>query len=212
MNPFKLKRLKKLAEQIVSYNKPLAQELNSLIYAAENKPHPGRLVLESGLSGAVKKIKDALGDITFCLIGGLAVQYWVEIRKTDDVDLVVLGDDLNRLKQIFPGGRDILHGYSFRLDGVNVDVMSSTEFAWAQEAIEKAREYDFLGTRIKVALPEYLILFKLVPMRDRDVSDIIALLALNGVPNKAMDLVMKYSPTEMEDLDQMIKMAELGQV
>ena len=147
-----------------------------------------------------------------CLIGGLAVQYWVEIRKTDDIDLAVFGKDIDRVKKEFLGGQKSLLGYSFKLDGVNVDVLSADHFDWAEATITNAIEYDFIGTKIKVAMPECLILFKLVSMRDRNVSDVLALLTLKGVPNKARDLVWKYKPTDIEDFEQMIKMAEMGQI
>lgn len=212
MNPFKLKRLKSLSEQLVAVNKPLAAEIAALVYAIENKPHLGPRRISEDLGSAVSRVAGAMGDVEFCLIGGLAVQYWVQVRKTDDVDLVVLGEDLGKVKAAFPGGHEILYGYSFVAEGTHVDVLGANHFAWAAEAIRKADAQDFLGAKIRIALPEYLILFKMVSMRDRDVSDILALLTLNGVPKKAMELVEKYSPTSLEDLSQMIQMAELGQI
>lgn len=211
MNPFKLKKLKNLAKKLIEFDQPLAQEIDSLIYSIENKPHLGNQTLQPSLSDAIKKITALIGNIDFCLIGGLAVQYWIDIRKTDDIDIVVFAENLQKVKKTFPGGRDILYGYSFSIDHVHVDVLSTENFLWAKEAIEVAKPYDFFGIKIKVALPEYLILFKMIPMRDRDVSDILGLLSLETIPNKARNLVWKFLPAETEDLEQMIKMAELGQ-
>lgn len=57
--------------------------------------------------------------------------------------------------------------------------------------------------------PEYLILFKIESMRDKDNNDAFALLRLSGVQDKARDLVKKYKPNLVDDLEQAISIADM---
>lgn len=77
-------------------------------------------------------------------------------------------------------------------------------------AIENAAIESELGVSVPVMKPEYLVLFKIESMRDKDNNDAFALLRIFGVPEKARALVRKYRPQMIDDLEQAIAISELS--
>lgn len=128
----------------------------------------------------------------YALIGGLALSAWVDPRTTKDVDLVVaVSKDLTwqyiasliktRLhkKVILQKGNKrttIQEKLSFVMSQMEVDVISTKGFGLAAEAIEHAVSAVVFDRSVKVVIPEYLILLKLLPLSLQDKVDISALM------------------------------------
>lgn len=213
MNPIKAKRLLRMAGELRTKYPTVAAELEQLVCGAMNPPHP----TESGLRIIVKaNLADAVGAVLVklqgacVLAGGFAVAQWIDIRKTYDADFVVLGSAFEKLDKLFPGGQHKPLIYTVKIHGEIVDFLQPELFAWTAEAIGAAELKDFLGHKIRVLTPEYLILYKFSAGRDKDFSDIKALLTLPGVPEKAARLIALYMPEELEDFKQMVLEAEYG--
>lgn len=211
MHPIKAKRLLKVAEQLDARYPTVAQELRSLVTSALNPPHPrNRTIVQTNFSEALNEALERLEGIPLALAGGLALLHWIDIRTTEDVDFVLSISDFARLSEIFPEGSLKALIYTVNLHGTDVDFLRPDDMPWSEEAIQKAPVQNFMGQQIKVLSPEYLVLYKLVAGRDKDFSDIKALLTLKGIPEKAKMLTDKYLPQMSEDLGQLILEAEYG--
>jgi hypothetical protein len=124
----------------------------------------------------------------YALIGGLALSAWVRPRTTRDIDLVVavskdiswadlvsiIKTRLHKRVAVQKGTRrtTIKEKLSFVSGQIEVDVISTMEFELASEAMQYAVIAKVFGMDVKVVLPEYLILLKLIPSGSRDVLDI----------------------------------------
>jgi hypothetical protein len=147
--------------------------------------------------------------ILYALAGGLATKYWVDIRETLDIDLILQTEDIEKVKTIFPNGRDLPLMYTVKIDGTDIDFLKGDLFPWSDVALQTSQYHD-LGIKLRVIKPEYLILFKLRAARERDIGDIKGLLSLDGVADKARHLVNRYMTDDLDDLNQMIKEVEFG--
>jgi nucleotide-binding universal stress UspA family protein len=218
MHPIKAKRLKRVAKELSERYPTVAAELEQLVAGAMNPPHRVQSkslndrfhALEASVQDAVKEVVETLQGEDFVLAGGFAVASWIDIRKTYDADFVVLGPTFVKLDELFPGGTFKPLIYTVKLHGEDVDFLQPDLFPWTQDAIHAAATKDFMGQKMKVLTPEYLILYKFQAGRDKDFSDIKALLTLPGIPEKAEALVARYIPEEMEDFKQLVMEAEFG--
>jgi hypothetical protein len=213
MHPIKMKRLSRLAAQLRPHYPIVAAELDLLVAGASNKPHPNpvHIVATGGLSEVLQRVVVGLQgrQVPFALAGGLAVISWVDLRKSLDIDFAVVGEALPAVQQMFPGGADLPIMYTTNLAGVDVDFLKPLG-AWTEQAIATAVVRTVLGVQVPVVLPEYLILYKFLAARERDVEDIVGLLSLPKVPGRARDLIIQYMPEEIEDFDQLVAEAEFG--
>lgn len=216
MTKTKVRRILELAKELAKLGNDkaveLSHELEMLAHGAEDMPHKPRQVEASRFTMAIKTVIEALGDAPFALVGGLAVQHWVTIRATDDVDFVLATHDLEHVKKLFPGGKETALVYSVSIEGVSVDFMHSQIFPWTSDAIRHAVKKSESGVSLPIATPEYLILYKLKASRPRDHEDIKALLKHDKtIYSKARVLVQKYFAHEdVEDFDQLAHEASLG--
>jgi hypothetical protein len=212
MTKIKAKYILRIAERLATSDPVLAQDLKMLVAGATNPPHPRPTITLGSITSALHVVVDKLNKekIVFALAGGLATKYWVDIRETLDVDLVLHTDEIEKVKSMFPGGRDLPLMYTVRIDGTDIDFLKGDLFAWIESALQSASEETSLGIKLKIIHPEYLILFKLLAGRERDVNDIKGLLSLTGVAEKARLLVNRYMSNELEDLEQMIREVEYG--
>lgn len=165
-------------------------------------------VVEAGLLDALRVVVEKLPQGSFALAGGLALVHWADIRKTQDVDLAITGTDFKKLPELFPGGEQKPLIYTVRLEGQDVDFLQPKNFPWSEEAVRQAPMEDYLGQKVKVLTPEYLILYKLAAGREKDQPDIEALLKVPGASEKALGLCARYLPEELDDLKQMALTAE----
>lgn len=210
MNPLKLKRMKALAESLKGVNPAAAWDLISMIEAYEQPPAPRTHLLRESLPSALQKVSTLMSPYKWCLAGGLAVIHWANIRVTYDVDCLVFSQDLEKIKASLPSFKAGNMGISSQIDGVVVDFLDASLFPYAQEAIETASTETELGVSIPVMKPEYLVLFKIDSMREKDNDDAFALLRIFGVPDKARALARKYyKPGLIDDLEQSIAISQL---
>lgn len=126
------------------------------------------------------------------LVGGVATAYRSRPRSTRDIDFIVqvpqltlprLLDDLERrgfefdlhtvIRQYVQEHMTVL---SYR--GIRIDWLKPL-IAIYQHVIDRAKSEEWLGTHVRVASPEGLILMKLLAFRDQDQIDITNLLAAN---------------------------------
>ncbi len=131
--------------------------------------------------------------INYALIGGHAVNAWLEPRFTGDVDIVVAAgsDDFDRLKQILadqgfavtrehgaeqPSGPDFVRFESASSPLIIEVQAAKTKFQ--REAIRRAAP-DTTGAH--VATVEDLIVMKLIADRPKDQVDLVGLVALPNI-------------------------------
>lgn len=212
MTRVKAKYIIRLSEKIAAHDPLLAQELKMLVAGAMNPPHERPTITLGSLSSALISVVSKLEKekIPFALAGGLAVKYWVDIRETLDIDLVLHTHDIEKVKTLFPMGRDLPLMYTVRIDGTDIDFLKGDLFGWTDEALAHAKESQNMGVQIKILTPEYLVLFKFRAARERDMGDIKGLLSVRGTAEKARHLVNKFMPGDIDDLEQMLRELEFG--
>lgn len=127
----------------------------------------------------------------YALIGGLALSAWIRPRTTKDIDLIVVASKDIKWKNVASIIETRLHKkvavqkmtqrthikekLSFILGQIEVDIISTKGFDLAEEAIKNSVVAKVFGKHIKVVVPEYLILLKLLPLSSQDTIDIRAL-------------------------------------
>jgi hypothetical protein len=140
--------------------------------------------------GAVGELLDRLG-IPHALIGGHAVNVWLEPRATLDVDVTVVAgrDALARLAESLreagfrlerEHGRELPSGPDFqRWIGEDAEIILEIQLAKTPFQVEVVRRAH-PGTP-RVATPEDLIVLKLIADRPKDQGDLAGLIALDGL-------------------------------
>ena len=139
-------------------------------------------------------------DAPSMMIGGVAVIALGVPRYTVDIDVTIQGKNSNP-EQVFgvfaqhdinpriEDALDFAHSRQIVLalhepSGVSIDA-SLAWLPFEEEAIQRRQVRDYAGVRIRVPLPEDLIVYKLVACRPRDLEDVEKLLLLYG---KKLDL------------------------
>jgi len=130
-------------------------------------------IYESVTNGGASDFADLVGVLNtnkpWCLIGGLAVNCYVEPVYTVDVDLVVVAEKL-------PGIESALTAAGFRVErfehsmnaqrrGSKLSVQFTTDARY-QNFLEDATEHEVLGLRIPVASLEKIVQGKVWAWRD----------------------------------------------
>jgi predicted nucleotidyltransferase len=128
--------------------------------------------------------------IDYALIGGHAVNAWLEPRFTADVDIVVAAgpDDFDRLKQILAGegfvvtrehGADQPSGPDFvRFESESSALILEVQAAKTQFQGEAIRRAGVGEAGVRIATVEDLIVMKLIADRAKDQIDLVGLAAL----------------------------------
>lgn len=143
----------------------------------------------------------------YALIGGLALSAWIRPRTTKDIDLVVVVSKDMKWKHIASIIETRLHKkiavmkgtqrthikekLSFVSGQIEVDIISTKGFDLAAESIKNAVIAEVFGKHVKVAIPEYLILLKLLPLSSQDAVDIKALVKKTDI-KKLKALAQKH--------------------
>jgi len=189
------------------------------------------LEMLSGFSGVKRtmehdKVKEIFrrlnaGGVRYALIGGLAYGQYAPPRATQDMDLLVLVEDVGKVRQLLPGsylrGTAIAGIYDF--EGTRLDVQPAKRRAQAA-AIANAVNGTFEGEPVKVASLRDLLFLKLWASVERpelekklqDQADIASLLVHNSTSISACDvasiakdlLAMGYAPEEAARLRQAV--------
>jgi len=208
MTKIKIKQLKALADRLADIDPEVSRQLRMLVFGAENMRHRRPLKVSAGFTGAIEKVVSQLP--VHVLVGGMAVRFHVQTRVTDDVDFAIMAN-MSEIKRLFPSGRMGSLAYSVEVDGVDVDFLFSEDFPWTKAAISHGVDGSAVfHTKVNVASPEYLILYKLEAAREYDINDIKALLQLPGIADRAKKTVAKYLHYMVEDFDQLIEESKLG--
>jgi predicted nucleotidyltransferase len=122
--------------------------------------------------------------VRYMLIGGLANIVWGQPRATIDIDVTVWIADpeipafVDRTQNVFRVlvEKPLAFIAETRVlpmataSGIRIDVIFGL-LPFEREAIERAREVQLAGTRVRVCTPEDLVLMKIVSDRERDIGD-----------------------------------------
>lgn len=156
-----------------------------------------------------------LGEIPFCVIGGVATRAYMPERMTKDIDILVGANDFDaaelRLRDagyqaggphddlFFSNSMLGLFGRAWEKGAVRVDLISSRQ-AWVHEALA-VYAYDQTGLRV-IALP-YLVLLKLDASRGQDQADVERMLGRlsNDDVKKVAEIVGRYSNDPQAEQD-----------
>ena len=152
--------------------------------------------------------------ITFCFIGGLAIQRWGEVRRTVDIDLTALCD-LGQEEEILKKLQGILNPrvedirwmvQTARMylgvteDGRNTDI-SLGYLPYEKRVLERAVEVDFnVAEPLICCSAEDLVILKTVAGRHIDWSDIRRVIQVSG---RQMDWELVFS-----ELEPLLELAE----
>jgi hypothetical protein len=150
--------------------------------------------------------------IPYALIGGLAVGYWSEERFTKDIDLTIALSEKSwtKLKGFLENSSEI------KIDSINKDadselpylirlqfkkypfdlIVSLTEFQ--SSLISRSIKISFLGSKLKIASPEDIVISKLLAWRSQDRVDLEKI--VKGVSDLDFSYIEKWAKVwEIED-------------
>jgi hypothetical protein len=152
--------------------------------------------MDDGVATLLNCLDEA--SVEHVVIGGHAVNAWLEPRFTADVDVTVHGRpaEIERLKKVLesrgyrvareygaelPSGPDFVRFVS-EPEGVTLEVqMAKTEFQ--REVLRRAAARG----RPRIATPEDLIVMKLIANRAKDQLDLLGLVRLDGLDWKYVE-------------------------
>lgn len=142
----------------------------------------------------------------FAIVGGVATTLYMPQRLTQDLDILVVVADVTRLSHELEElgatrrGDLSIGGSSWELpNGLALDVLESAA-PWARDAV--AHPVRTSGGWPVIDLP-YLVVLKMEASRERDLSDVAAMLAHADEPALAAvrAAVDRYVPDAAEDLE-----------
>lgn len=129
------------------------------------------------------------------IIGGQAVLLYGEPRFTKDIDITLgvgvekLNDVIKiagnlKLKILADNPKDFVNELMVlpiidEDNGIRIDLIFSFSI-YEQEAIKRAKDVDFSGTKVKFASLEDLIIHKIIAGRERDIEDIKNIILKNS--------------------------------
>lgn len=153
--------------------------------------------------------------VPFVIVGGVATAEYMPERSTQDVDVLVLAADIDRVRTNLRAvgaerGESLaivgslgLSGETWRLAGELLDVLWSGE-SWAMEAVHAG------SSGSVIALP-YLVLMKLDAARGVDQGDLTRMLgfASRSAVDAVRGVVAKHMPSATDDLEQYVAIGRL---
>jgi len=113
------------------------------------------------IRGEVRALFAALRDaqVDYVLVGGVAMLSYVEVRNTQDVDLIIEPDDLQKLDwQATVLDRDFGKA---NYHGLRVDLLLTTNPLFADVSLHQRTEISFDGHAVSCATREGMLLLKL---------------------------------------------------
>ncbi|MBT3193061.1 MAG: hypothetical protein HN341_10945 [Verrucomicrobia bacterium] len=155
-----------------------------------------------------------LGDVRYAIVGGLATARYMPPRMTLDTDLLILGEDLERVEACLAAGGCTrvgpltIGGSSWKLPkGRALDVIALAG-RWVGEALD-AVVWD--GSRRPFASLPYLVLMKLESGRLQDLADISRMLGCADAASadEVRRVIGQYRPQDMDDLESMHRLGKL---
>ena len=158
-------------------------------------------------------LQQALANLPYLLIGGLAVGYYMPIRFTQDADIVILSDKQETVEEhlIACGYRLIgllsVGGKSYQsVNGEILDVLISNN-----DYIKEAMQQPNIQNGINVMPMPYLVLMKIMASRVQDLADATRMLGFANESDlqKVRDLIARFLPDALEDIESMIWLGKL---
>lgn len=155
-----------------------------------------------------------LGAVPFVVVGGLATRRYMAERMTLDADVLVLPARLPEAESALQAagcrklGALTIGGSTWLLpEGTNLDVIALPD-PWTEEAIAGAARGD--DNLPYVSLP-FLVVMKLASGRVQDLADIARMLGVadDGDLRRVREIVQKFRPRDMEDLESIIRLGRL---
>ena len=149
----------------------------------------------------------------FVVVGAVATWLYMPQRATKDVDILVLARDAPSLHRELTSAGSVrvgsltVGGTSWETPEGELDVIESSE-PWAEAAVAFPNRSP-TGLPV-IALP-YLVLMKLQASRAQDLADLVRMLALADEPTRGQvrDVVRRFEPGVLEDIESMIALGEL---
>ena len=163
--------------------------------------------------GAVD-VRKYLGDVPFAIVGGLATRLYMAERMTLDVDILVAPDRLAEVERCLEQagcrktGPLTIGGSSWRLPSDKALDVVAIAAPWVQSAIETAQTGPDGQPYVSLA---YLVLMKLQSGRTQDLADVSRMLGVAAEQSvaSARDVVSRYAPQDVEDLESLICLGKL---
>lgn len=173
-------------------------------------------LIEGRVDDILKDLGKTLGKRSYALVGGFAVKAYISKGRTltPDIDLLVSSSDKDTMSRFLDSSDLKIQSKGLWIStmgkgGVELDYKVASD-AFEKEVIQNAVAKKFKGQKIYVASVEYLIVMKLMLLRDKDENDIILLLKSKEIDQKKlMKLVTKYANDKVEDLAQLTMMSDL---
>ena len=111
---------------------------------------------------AVKRLFALLAarEIDYVLVGGIALLYYVEGRNTQDLDLVLAVNDLDKLPEVETVERDVYFARG-AFEGLQVDFLLTTNPLFRRVGEEYVTDVQFLGQTVRLGTVEGLLLLKM---------------------------------------------------
>jgi hypothetical protein len=154
-------------------------------------------------------LRETLKDIDWVIIGGVATRAYMPERMTKDMDILVrAADGIEAIRLLKASGCSIITelaipGYLLESpDGIQIDLLFGN-YPWLNDAL-RHHNSDPAGYPV-ISLP-YLVILKLAALRAQDTADISRMLgwADDEALNKVREVVARYSPDDVDDLDSLI--------
>jgi hypothetical protein len=154
------------------------------------------MISPAGVIGAAWEVQQKLSraELSFCFIGGLALQRWGEPRYTQDVDLTLLcpfGEELalgRSLAELFQPRFDGAVEFSVEsrvflaqtADGTPIDIAFGA-IDFELRCVDRASSFDFGGgVSLRTCCAEDLIVMKVFANRNRDWPDVESIVMRRG--------------------------------
>jgi len=159
-------------------------------------------------------LRPILKGIPWAIVGGVATRAYMPERATRDLDILVRREDGEKVwKRLQEAGYTFLSrlaasGFLARSpEGVDLDVILG-DYPWLDEALAQPRQ-DPAGYPV-LDLP-YLVLMKLASARVQDTADLSRMLGLAsaGELDRVRQVVARYAPEDLEDLDSLIYLGKM---
>lgn len=127
------------------------------------------------LGSTLQKVSQTLKDTEYALIGGLAAGFFSNPRATEDIDLLIMNEDLEKIAQILILNgfkRTRVHAVVDRTSGVEVELLTAKFLNIPEEIVGKILKNTLEQKGTKLAQVEGLVAMKLLGGRYKDLGDI----------------------------------------
>jgi hypothetical protein len=161
-------------------------------------------------------LSSVLSPIPWAVVGAVATRLYMPERTTQDMDIVIRGEDTAAVRQklsnagfVYQGELNIDGSTWLTPDGQIIDIIERHGVWWTDALIEAQTNRDAQGLPI---LPlRYLVLMKFQSGHVQDLADITRMLGqANATTLDAVRaLFQQYTPADLSDLESLISLGKL---